>query len=195
MKPLKLLLFILVASTTVLRAQQPNQNNQQMQNNPQMQAMTSYMTPGDAQMMLAKSAGDWKADVTFIMDPSQPPMKSAATVHNEMILGGRYLSQHYTGNMMGQPFEGMGTIAYDNGKKVYLSTWIDNMGTGITYLEGKPSADNKSVEFKGTAYLPGLGDVPMRQVVTFIDDNHQTFQEFITMGGKEVNSLSINLSR
>ena len=190
-KFLCLVLFAGIALTT--QAQQPGQN--QNQNNPEMQAMMAYMTPGDAQMMLAKSAGDWKADVTTTMDPSKPPVQSQANVHNEMILGGRYLSQHYTGNMMGMPFEGMGTIGYDNGKKVYLSTWIDNMGTGIEYLEGKPSADGKSVEFKGTAYMPGMGDTPIRQVVTFVDANHQTFEEYMTANGKEMKTLSIKLSR
>src|SRR2546426_65654 len=114
-----------------------------------MQAWMDYSTPGQAQKMMAQSAGDWKAEVTEYMDPTQPPMKSTATVHNEMIMGGRYLTTHYTGNMMGMPFDGMGTIGFNNGTQKYCSTWIDNMGTGIGYMEGMISADGKTLEYKG----------------------------------------------
>jgi len=172
----------------ISRAQNPNDQD--------MKKWMAYMTPGDAQKMMAKSAGDWKADVTTTMDPAQPPVKSQAAVHNEMTMGGRYLTTHYTGNMMGMPFEGMGTMAYDNGKKKYMSTWIDNMGTGIMYMEGVQSADGKSIEFKGKVYDPMQGkDVMMRQVMTFNSDNDQTLEMYTDMNGKEMKTLSIHMTR
>src|SRR5437868_5809578 len=118
-------LFFLLASCFIL-----NNANAQKQNDEAMKAQMAYATPGEAQKMMAKSAGDWKADVTMTMDPSAPPIRSQAVVHNEMQMGGRYLTTHYAGQMMGMPFEGLGTIGFDNGKKMYYSTWIDNMGTG-----------------------------------------------------------------
>ena len=168
----------------------------QNQNDQAMKPWIDYMTPGDQQKMLAKSAGDWKGDVSTMMNPSQPPMKSQAAVHNEMIMGGRYLSVHYTGNMMGMPFDGMGTIAYDNGEKKYTQTWIDNMGTGIMYMEGWPAADGKSIEFKGKGYDPMQGkEVTMRQVMTFNSDNDQTLESYTDMNGKEMKTMTIHLTR
>jgi hypothetical protein len=32
-------------------------------------------------------------------------------------------------------------------QKNYVSTWVDNMGTGIMYLEGKWRDDIKGIEF------------------------------------------------
>ena len=46
--------------------------------------------------------------------------------------------------MMGMPFQGMSTMAYDNGKKTFMSTWIDNMGTGILETEGTYDAGTKT---------------------------------------------------
>jgi hypothetical protein len=192
-----LFLFCLTISVS---AQQPNQSNNQKNmtpaDNPQMKAWMAYMTPGMPQQMMAKSAGEWKAEVMQFQDPSQPPMRSTAAVHNEMILGGRYLSTKYNGNMMGMPFEGMGTMAYDNGTKMYYSTWVDNMGTGISYMKGTMSADGKSLELKGSSYDPTQGkEVMMRQVTTFIDDNHQKMEFYSMMNGKEVKMMEMNLSR
>ena len=49
----------------------------------------------------------------------------------KMLLDGRFLQQEFTGEMMGQPFSGVGINAYDNLRKRYVTTWIDTMGTGI----------------------------------------------------------------
>lgn len=170
----------------------------QKQNDDAMRAMAAYMTPGDPQKMMSASQGDWKAETTFWMDPSQPPQKAEAKVHNEMIMGGRYLTTRYDGNMMGMPFEGLGTMGYDNGKKMYVSTWVDNMGTGISYMEGKPSADGKSIELRGKSFDPMVGkEVMMREVMTFVDDNHQKMEMYTSPSekGKEVKTMEINLSR
>ena len=51
-------------------------------------------------------------------------------------LGGRYVIGKFAGTMMGQPFEGMSTMGYDNAKKMFTSTWVDNMGTGIVHYDG-----------------------------------------------------------
>ena len=101
-----------------------------------IKAWQNYMTPGDVHKMLAKSDGEWTGEVTMWMAPGAPPQKSAATIVNKMILGGRYQESTWKGNMMSMPFEGTATTGYDNAKKVLMTSWIDNMGTGIEYLEG-----------------------------------------------------------
>ncbi|MDB5210043.1 MAG: hypothetical protein JWQ30_870, partial [Sediminibacterium sp.] len=95
-----------------------------------MKTMMEAGTPGKEQAMLAKSNGVWKAETTMWMSPDAPPMKSNGTATNKMIMGGRYQQMAFKGDMMGQPFEGLGTTGYDNARKVWTSTWIDNMGTG-----------------------------------------------------------------
>ena len=190
-----LLLFI-GCTVSAIAQNTPNKNGMTPDQQAAMKPWIDYMTPGDAQKMMAKSAGEWKAEVTQYMDPGKPPMKSQASVHNEMILGGRYLTTHYNGSMMGMPFEGLGTIGYDNGTKMYNSTWIDNMGTGILSMQGTASADGKTIEFKGGGYDPIQGKmVPMRQVNTFTDENHQKIEIYQSMSGKEMKVMDIMLSR
>ena len=94
-------------------------------------------------------------------------------------------------------FEGMSTLAYDNVKKAYVNTWIDNMATGIMVMEGKYDEASKTVNFtgKGTDYRSGK-DIQMRQTYKFVDDNTQLLEMYTTFpGGKEYKSMEITYKR
>jgi hypothetical protein len=162
----------------------------------EQKAWMDYMTPGNAHQMLAKSNGEWNEEMTMWMEPGAQPVKSTATAVNTMILGGRYQHSKHTGNVMGMPFEGVAITGFDNIKKVYVSTWIDNMGTGIMYSEGKWNEATKTVEFKGTGVDPMSGkELKIRQVMKIVDDNTETMEMFTTVDGKEFKSMEIKMTR
>ncbi|HEY8972501.1 MAG TPA: DUF1579 domain-containing protein [Puia sp.] len=166
------------------------------QNDDDMKAMMAYSTPGEIHKMMAKSVGSWTADISMWMQPGASPMKSTGEMKNEMILGGRYLKGTNTGNFMGQPFEGISTTAYDNAKKMFINTWIDNMGTGIMTLTGTWDAANNSINLSGTMVDPASGkDIPVREVLKMVDDNHQTLEMYAAMGGQEFKTMEINFTR
>jgi Protein of unknown function (DUF1579) len=166
------------------------------QNQDDMKAMTAYMTPGDVHKMMAKSEGTWTGVVSMWMQPGAQTMTMTGDSKIEMILGGRYLQEKNTGTMMGMPFEGLGTTAYDNAKKIFISTWIDNAGTGMIYLEGKWDDANKSINFSGKMVDPSTGkDLPVREVLKFVDDNTHTLEMYTTANGKEFKSMEIKYTR
>ena len=117
-----------------------------------MKNMEAYAAPGDVHKMLAKSNGTWNIEITGWMAPGAPPFTSKGTNVNKMIMGGRYQQSDVTSNMMGAPFTGQGITGYDNAKKVFVSSWIDNMGTGIMRLEGPWDEANKSITLSGKCY-------------------------------------------
>jgi hypothetical protein len=161
-----------------------------------MKAWMSYMTPGDVHKMLAKDDGDWNQEITLWMAPGAPPTKSTSTVSNRMIMGGRYQEGKHTGNFMGMPFEGYSLTGYDNARKVFVTSWIDNMGTGIMYMEGKWDEKTKTVHFVGKSTDPSTGkEVPVRQTFTWIDPNKQKMEMFMTQAGKEYKNMEIVLTR
>ena len=170
---------------------------QQMDQAAMMKAWQAFMTPGDIHKMLAKSDGKWTTETTLWEDPSKPPTKSAGTCMNMMVLGGRYQESVFKGTMMNQPFEGRGLLAYDNGKKVFVNTWVDNMGTGITKLEGKWDDATKSITFTGKTTDPLTGqDSPMKEVFTIKDDNHHMLEMYMTFpDGKEFKTMEIIFTR
>ena len=159
-------------------------------------AWNDYMTPGAAHQMLAKSDGEWNEELTMWMEPDAEPVKSTATAVNKMIMGGRYQHATHTGKVMGMPFEGMGITGYDNAKKIYISTWIDNMGTGVMYSEGKWNDKNKTVDYIGTALDPVSGkELKIRQIFKKVDANTETLEMFTTRDGKEFKSMEIKMTR
>lgn len=161
-----------------------------------MKAWMSYMTPGDIHKMLAKDDGEWNEEITLWMAPGAPPTKSTATASNKMIMGGRYQESRHAGNFMGMPFEGYSVVGYDNAKKVFVSSWVDNMGTGIMFMEGKWDEKTKTIHFTGKTTDPSSGkDVPVRETFTWIDNNKQKMEMFMTQAGKEYKSMEILFTR
>lgn len=166
------------------------------QNSDDMKAMMAAATPGESHQMLAKSAGTWTGTVTMWMQPGAPPTVSQAQATNEMIMGGRYLKSSNSGNVMGMPFEGVGITGYDNVKKQFVNSWVDNMGTGIMTMSGTWDAASKSIVYTGSAVDPVSGkDMPFREVWTYVDNDHQIMEMYSQMGGKEVKSMEIRYTR
>ena len=162
----------------------------------EQKAWNEYMTPGTVHQMLAKSNGEWNEEMTMWMEAGAEPVKSTATAVNKMILGGRYQQSTHTGTVMGSPFEGIAITGYDNAKKILVSTWIDNMGTGIMYSEGKWNDATKSAEFTGSAIDPVSGkELKIRQVMKTVDDNTEMMEMYTTRDGKEFKSMEIKMTR
>src|ERR1700738_3134263 len=124
-------------------------NKTMAQSDANMKSWIAYMTPSDVHKMMAKSDGDWNEDLTMWMAPGAPPMKQTSTCTNKMILNGLYQESVHRGSFNGMPFEGHSIIGYDNIKKKFLSTWIDNMGSGITYMEGDFDPTSNQITFRG----------------------------------------------
>lgn len=162
-------------------------------------AWIDFATPGDKQQMLAKSDGNWVGETTMWMENGGQPMTSTSEATNKMVFDGRYQMSTHKGNVMGMPFEGISIVGYDNSKKKFVSTWIDNMGTGIMNLEGDWNASAKSMELKGKMTDPSRPgkDCDVREVFTFVDDNTQKMEMYgpDPKTGKEFKTMEIVFKR
>jgi hypothetical protein len=158
--------------------------------------MMDYGTPGDVQKMMAKWDGNWDGEVKFWMDPAAPPSVMNVKTVNKMVLNGLYQQSTSTGAFGGMPFNGIGTTGYDNHRKMFVSTWIDNMGSGIVYMEGPWDEATKSMNLKGKMTDPMSKQVKdMREVMKVVDDNTQVIEQYITHDGKESKSMEITFKR
>ncbi len=161
-----------------------------------MQKWMDYMTPSDVHKMMAKWDGEWTEDIQMWMDPSGPAQTMKASCVNKMVMGGRYQESLNTGNFNGMPFEGRSVTGWDNARKIFVSTWMDNMGTGIMYLEGPWDAAAKSITLKGKMTDPMTGQVTdIRQVMKVVGDNTQIMEQYGMKDGKEFKSMEIKFTR
>jgi Protein of unknown function (DUF1579) len=149
-------------------------------------AMADYATPGDMHKWMANFIGTWEAGVIGFMDPSKPDTSKATNIVS-MTLNGLYQVGKFNGNMMGKPFERHSIMGYDNAKKMFVSTWIDNLGSGITYMTGTYDATTKTLNLKGQQTDPTTGkDMDIREEMTMIDNDSYSMIMYGTgVDGKE----------
>jgi hypothetical protein len=161
-----------------------------------MEAMMKAGMPGPAHKMLDGMAGSWDTKVSSWMVPGSEPMVSNGTSENKWIMGGRYMEQRFKGDFMGMPFEGLGYTGYDNVKKQYFGTWVDNMSTGMMTSVGTGGSGN-TMTFKGTYADPMTGkDVTCEEKVTVIDNDHTVFEMWAPgPDGKMFKSMEIAYAR
>lgn len=160
-------------------------------------AWIDYATPSKAHEMLAKDTGTWDAEMTFWIPENPEPQKATSVATYKMILNGKYQEGVFKGDMWGMPFEGRGTTAYDNASKQFITTWIDNMGTGILVSRGQYDETSKTITFSGAMVDPVTGkEKKVKEIITYIDDNTQKMEMFdIDANGKEFKNMEINSKR
>ena len=162
-----------------------------------MAAMMKAAEPGENHKHLGRMAGDWEYTSKMWMAPGQPPEESKGTMHGETVMGGRYLQHHWKGNMAGMPFEGLGTEGYDNATKQFISSWIDNMSTGMMFSKGSCDAAGKVCTMTGDMADPMSGsNMTTKMVVTWADNDHFRNEMFMKdPSGGEMKMMEINASR
>jgi hypothetical protein len=160
-------------------------------------AMKSYATPGPAHQVLQQKAGKWNLAVKMFMPGMPAAMESKGTSDMKVIMDGRYLQDTTEGSFMNEPFHGQGLTGYDNLKKKYVGTWIDNMGTGIMTSEGTYDAATKTFTYANempdstmTKYIKG------RTTETWTDNDHYSMKEYSPgPDGKEYMNMQIDYTR
>jgi len=152
--------------------------------------------PGIPHQQLAYLEGTWTTRTRSYMEPDKPPMETTGTCVQKMLLGGRYLQQVYTGDMMGDPFSGINIIGYDNHTGKYVSTWIDTMSTGIYYFEGTMAADGWTITQECSYDDPVRGPMTWRSVTRFVDgDTMEVGMYLRPQGGEEEKAMEMTVTR
>ena len=174
----------------------------------EMQKMMAQMMelgkPGENHKQLAQLAGDWTYTVKMWMDPSAPPEESKGTASRKAVMDGRFYIADAKGTfkmpgadgkMQDMNFTGMSIEGYDNVKKKYVSSWIDNMGCMIMNLDGAYDAASKTFTYKSDCeMMPGM-PVKIREVIKVVDADHHTFDFFEDRGAGETKTMEISYTR
>jgi hypothetical protein len=171
-----------------------------------MKQMMELAKLNENHKLLADLAGTWTYTVKFWMnpDPNAKPEESRGTAVRKSMMDGRYSVMDVSGKMqMPGPdgkkkemtFKGMGIDAYDNVKKKFVSSWIDNMGTGIMMSEGTYDPATKTLTYNAEGeFIPGMKQ-KIREVVKITDKDHHTFEWYEDRGGQEAKTMEISYTR
>lgn len=151
-----------------------------------MHAFAEAAQPGEEHALLATLVGEWDATAQFSM-PGGEVMRSKGRSSNQMVMGGRFLLQSYSGDMMGQPFKGISYTGYDNLAEKYQGIWLDEMATGIMVSKGEASEAGKLLTFTGEAMDPlTRKPMPFKQVLTLDGEDRYYFDMYQPGPGGEL---------
>jgi Protein of unknown function (DUF1579) len=171
-----------------------------------MKQMMDLSKLNENHKLLASLDGTWNYTIKFWMnpDPNAKPEESKGTAVRKSMMDGRYVVMDVTGKMqMPGPdgkmkdvtFKGMGLEGYDNVKKKFVESWVDNMGTGIESAEGTYDPGTKTFTYTAEIEpMPGMKQ-QVREVVKLGDKDHMTLEWFENQGGHEKKTMEINYTR
>jgi hypothetical protein len=171
-----------------------------------MKQMMELSKIGENHKLLSSLDGSWDYTIKFWMnpDPNAKPQESKGTATRKSIMGGRYCTMDVSGKMQmpGEDgkmkevtFKGMGLEGYDNVKKKFVASWIDNMGTGIEFSEGTYDPATKSLTYTSEIEaIPGI-KTQIREVVKVTDDSHMMLEWYENQGGREKKTMEINYTK
>ena len=171
-----------------------------------MQQMIELSKMNENHKLLSSLDGNWDYTIRFWMnpDPNAKPQESKGTATRKSIMGGRYCSMDVSGNMQmpGEDgkmktvqFKGMGLEGYDNVKKKFVASWIDNMGTGIEFSEGTYDPATKTFTYTSEMEaIPGM-KTQIREVIKVADNNHMMLEWYENQGGQEKKTMEINYTK
>jgi hypothetical protein len=146
-----------------------------------MKKWQEAMTPGEAHKQLGYFVGTWATETKMWMQgPDAPPEITKGTSTMKYILGGRFVQQEMKSTMMGKPWLGIGLLGYDNFKKAYVGSWVDNTATALATMEGTANADHTVFTLNGKMDDPTTGekDKPVQYVWRIVGKRTHIFEIF-----------------
>jgi len=102
--------------------------------------MVAMAAPGPAHADLAARAGTWTVDYKYRMGPDTPWQPMQGTITSKPVLGGRFLMEEHSLEMVGMPMEGLLFLGFDNSAQEYTSLWMDSNSTWWVEARGTKSA-------------------------------------------------------
>jgi hypothetical protein len=157
------------------------------------------MTPGAAHKNFEQFVGKWDVEAKVWMNgPKGEPSVSKGSAEYKLALGGRFLEQEFSGEMMGQPMNGVGYTGYDNFGKKYVSFWIDNMSTAMSTMEGSMDKEGKTLTMWGKMDEPATGEKgkKVKYVTRVVDKDKHVFESYdVTSYGEKQPVLVITYTR
>ena len=194
------------ATATGSIAAQPATATSQPDPQEMMKQMMEMSKMNENHKLLADMNGSWNYRIKMWMspDPNAKPQESKGTANRKTIMGGRYSVMDVSGKiqmpgedgkMKDVQFKGMGLEGYDNVKKKFVASWIDNMGTGIQFSEGTYDPAAKTFTYTSEMeMMPGM-KTPVREVIKVTDKDHMMLEWYENQGGQEKKTMEINYTR
>ncbi|MEM9065800.1 MAG: DUF1579 domain-containing protein [Planctomycetota bacterium] len=164
---------------------------------PDMNVWMEAGQPGLAHEFLKVFVGTWDTEMKMQMAPDAPPVVTSGRSVVRSIMDGRFIQEDYTSDFMGQPFQGMSITGYDNNKKQFVATWIDNFSTGVYTMYGSINPEGNMMTMVGNMDEPMTGEVGKAVLSTheIIDEDTHRMRSYDVLYGEKKLQFEITYRR
>jgi hypothetical protein len=152
--------------------------------------------PGAPQASLAKLAGDYARVIKFVgpAGAGMPPFSGTAKI--SVVLGGRFLLEESTDEVMGSKVEGLRLYGYNNSTRQYEMARIYTMSTAITMMTGTSTDGGKTIHFDGATNASAKGAAPLHAEFRVVsEDEFEVTLSTIDDNGKDAPFQSTEYTR
>lgn len=160
-------------------------------------AWIALSKPGPSHHLLDGFVGRWKTRISFRTDPAAPAQLSEGSSTIDWILGKRFIKEEFSGEVLGERFNGFGMTGYDNARQRFSNLWVDSMNTAMATALGTYDTENHRFDFIGEVYDPLQGSPKTnRSSLTIHSDDTFKFSMFEKApDGTEYAALEIEYTR
>ena len=147
-------------------------------------------TASEHHAYLMRGVGEWEGTMTMHaegMSPEGVPCHDSITA-----VGDFWTRSSFSCDLMGMPFVGTGVTGYDPDKGKFVGTWVDNMTTRLTVMEGELEGDALVMRYVGPDPVTGE-PAPHRIVGT--NDGETSTSTFYVGEGEGVKTMTIAMKR
>ncbi len=170
-------------------------DDKKMDMNAMQAAMMKHAAVGEHHKVFEKMVGSWNYTGKMWMDPSKPPQELSGKSECKVIMEGRFAIEQCKSTDPKMPFEGTCCTGYDNHKKKYVFSWIDNWSTGIMNGEGTMDKAGKMTS-EGECYCPMINGPRKMKIVCEIRADGSIHKEFFSyMDGKEMKGMEMTYTK
>lgn len=152
--------------------------------------------PGNAHLALQDLVGQWDLEVQARTGPDSAWERSTGRSTCVLALGGRYVVEHWSATLQGQPFEAMQVLGYDKLAERFVSIWMDSFSTWPVTSSGRMGSDGRTLELAGT-----MRDVlapdgrPFELRLEFLGSNERSLELLDRVGGQPFCVLRLRARR
>mgnify|MGYP002623582585 CR=1 FL=1 len=159
------------------------------------QDMPEMPQPGPQHAKLAQTAGTWDAAMEMT-GPDGQPMTSKGVSVVTVALGGFWIVDDFTAELMGMKFVGHGMNGYDPIKGKYVSIWTDSMSPFPMIMEGDYDESGKVLTMTGMGIGHDGQPAKHRLVTIHKDANTNLFEMYVAdADGEETKTMTITYKR
>ena len=155
--------------------------------------------------MLSVLAGEWMfTGKHFSSDPNQSSSEFRGIAMRRSVMDGRYFIVETKGEKMKMPWSNgkevsytdMSIEAYDNNKKKFVSTMIENhWGTGIAISEGNYDSTAKAIIYESEIESGPGTKAKARSFLKILSNDQYVVEIYLVNGNREIKETEINYKR